>query len=228
MRPRLALIVLAAALVTGGRAAAQDAPDAPLTEDAAGVSAADEAAAAAARAWSVSASAYTYILPDAANYVQPTLAADRGWLHLEARFNYEDRNSGSAWIGGTFSAGERVTLEVTPMIGAVFGNTTGVAPGYEATLGWRALSLYSETEYVFDTADSADSFLYTWSELTVSPAEWYRFGLVVQRTKVYDTEFDIQRGLMAGVSWKHAEVTAHVFNPDAGRPVVVLGLSLDY
>jgi len=224
MRLRVALIVLVAALA-GGPAAAQDAPAVPVPEDTPGASPADEPA---SRAWSVSASAYTYILPDAANYVQPTVAADRGWLHLEARFNYEDHDTGSAWIGGTFSVGERVTLEVTPMIGAVFGNTTGVAPGYEATLGWRALALYSETEYVFDTAESADSFLYTWSELTVSPAEWYRVGLVVQRTKVYDTEFDIQRGLMAGVSWKHAELTAHLFNPDASRPTVVLGLSLDY
>jgi hypothetical protein len=223
MRPRLALIVALAALVTCGGASAQDAPAV------AGSGAAPDAPAKSGeRAWSVSASAYTYILPDEANYVQPTVAGDRGWLHLEARFNYEDHGTGSAWFGGTFSTGERVTLEVTPMIGAVFGNTAGIAPGYELSLGWRALALYSEAEYVIDTADSADSFLYTWSELTVSPAEWYRFGLVVQRTKVYDTEFDSQRGLMAGVSWKHAEVTAHVFNPDASRPTVVVGLSLEY
>ena len=41
------------------------------------------------KAWSFSASAYTYILPDSGNYGQPTFTADRGWLHLEARYNYE-------------------------------------------------------------------------------------------------------------------------------------------
>ena len=39
--------------------------------------------------WSFSASAYTYFVPDSRNYVQPTVTADRRWLHLEARYNYE-------------------------------------------------------------------------------------------------------------------------------------------
>jgi NADH dehydrogenase FAD-containing subunit len=30
---------------------------------------------------------------------------------------------------------------------------------------------------VFDTDDSSESFFYTWSELTLAPVEWFRFGL---------------------------------------------------
>ena len=37
------------------------------------------------------------------------------------------------------------------MIGGVFGDTTGVAPGYKGSLSWWKLELYSEGEYVFDT-----------------------------------------------------------------------------
>jgi hypothetical protein len=48
-------------------------------------------------------------------------------------------------------------------------------------------------------AAAADSFLYTWSELGLTPVDWCRFGLVVQRSKAYETEFDIQRGFFAGV-----------------------------
>src|SRR5687767_3791241 len=95
--------------------------------------------------WSLDASAYTYIVPDSENYVQPTVAADRDWLHVEARFNYEDRNTGSAWLGYNFSVGREVTLEITPMIGAVIGNTAGIAPGYKASLSWRMFELDSET-----------------------------------------------------------------------------------
>ena len=58
-------------------------------------------------AWSFSASAYTYAVPDDSNYVQPTFTADRGWLHLEARYNYEALDTGSAWIGYNFSGDER-------------------------------------------------------------------------------------------------------------------------
>ena len=168
------------------------------------------------------------MLPDEPNYVQPAVTADRGWLHLEGRFNYEDRDTGSAWFGYNFSVGDRLTFEFTPMIGAVFGNTTGVAPGYRGSLGWGMLQLYSETEFVFDAGDSADNFLYTWSEFEVAPADWCRFGLVVQRTKVYQTEFDIQRGFFAGVSYRRADVTAYVFNPDDSRPVVVVTVGVGF
>jgi hypothetical protein len=187
-----------------------------------------QAAAAAEKDWSFSAAVYTYVLPDEPNYAQPAATADRGRLHLEGRFNYEDRDTASAWFGYNFSVGDRITFEFTPMVGAVFGTTDGVAPGYRGSLGWGMLSLYSETEFVLDAGDSADNFLYTWSEFEVAPVDWCRFGLVVQRTKVYQTGFDIQRGFFAGVSYKGAAVTAYVFNPDAGRPTVVVGVALSF
>ena len=55
------------------------------------------------------------------------------------------------------------------MLGGVFGNTTGIAPGYKGSLSWWKLELYSEGEYVFDTGDSSESFFYNWSELTLAP-----------------------------------------------------------
>ena len=196
--------------MAGGTAAAQTSPGSPEQNG-----------------WSLDASAYTYIVPDSENYVQPTVAADRDWLHVEARFNYEDRDTLSVWLGYNFSVGKEVTLEITPMVGAVIGNTAGIAPGYKASLRWRMFELDSETEYVVDAGDSADSFLYTWSEFALAPTAWSRFGVAVQRTKVYQTEFDIQRGFFAGFSYKGAEVAAYVFNPDAS-PTVVLALSVGF
>ena len=221
---RVVILAALAVVLAGGTALAQT-PSAPVIT-ATGSQA--PAAGAGERTWSFYASAYTYILPDNQEYVQPTLAADRGWLHLEGRFNYEDLDTGSAWFGYNFSAGETLTLEITPMIGAVFGNTTGIAPGYKASLSWRSLELSSETEYVFDTTDSAGSFLYTWLELAWAPVEWCRVGMVVQRTKAYQTEFDIQRGVLVGVSYKRADVTAYVLNPDASRPTGVVAVGLRF
>ena len=177
--------------------------------------------------WSYYASASVYIVEKDEDYVQPTIAADRGRLHLETRFNYEDRDTGSAWVGYNFSVGEELLVEFTPMLGVVFGNTTGIAPGYKGSLSWRNLTLYSETEYVLDTDDSDDSFLYTWAEFTLAPADGWRAGLVVQRTKVYETGFDIQRGVLLGFSYGRLEVTAHVFNPDES-PVVMLAAGASF
>jgi hypothetical protein len=178
--------------------------------------------------WSFSAAAYTYFVPDDSNFVVPIVTADRGRLHLEARYNYEDHDTGSAWVGYNLRFGKSLTWDITPMVGAVFGNTNGIAPGYKTTLSLWKLVLYSEGEYVIDTNDTSDSFFYTWSELSLAPVDWFRFGLVVQRTKLYETEFDIQRGFLAGFSYKQLDITGYVFNPDADRPTVVLAASMGF
>jgi len=180
------------------------------------------------KAWSFSASVYGYLVPDQGDYVQPTLTVDRNWMHLEARYNYENLNTGSAWAGYHLSAGKRVSLEFTPMLGGVFGDTTGVAPGYEATLSWWKLELYSEGEYVFDTGDSANDFFYTWSELSLAPTDWFRLGMVVQRTKLRETKFDLERGFLAGFSYRQFSVTTYVFNPGASQPSIVMGLGAHF
>ena len=54
-------------------------------------------------AWSFSVQAYAFGLADDRHYLQPTVTADRSWLHLEARQNNEGRETGSAWIGVNFN-----------------------------------------------------------------------------------------------------------------------------
>jgi hypothetical protein len=178
-------------------------------------------------AWTFSLSAYAYVLPDESDYVQPTLRLDHDWLHIEARYNYEDRDTTSIWFGYNWSFGEEVTLDLTAMVGGVFGDTNGVAPGYELTLAWKELQLYSEAEYVIDLDDSSERFFYTWSELTYAFTDQFRVGGVIQRTKVYDTDFDIQRGFMAGLTYKELDVTAYVLNPD-DDPIFIIGITYDF
>jgi len=178
--------------------------------------------------WSFSAYAYTYLVPDSRDYVQPTITADRDWLHLEARYNYENLDTGSAWMGYNFGGGEKWAWEFTPMLGGVFGDTTGIAPGYKGSLSWWKLELYSEGEYVFDTRDVSGNFFYNWSELTLAPVEWLRFGMVTQRTRAYQTDRDIQRGFLVGLSYKKLGFTAYVFNPDESRPTLVLAAALQF
>jgi hypothetical protein len=173
------------------------------------------------------ASANFYFLEGEGDYVQPTVFVDRGHLHLEARYNYEDRDTGSIWAGYNLSAGDAFALEFTAMLGAVVGSTAGIAPGYKASLSWRRLELYSEAEYVVDTDDVDDSFLYTWTELSVAPAEWWRAGLVIQRTKSYETEFDVQRGLLLGFHRGRLDFTAYVLNPDES-PAYVLAVGAGF
>ena len=208
-------VAVVAALVAGldGRAAA--APETPPP------------AAGEERPWTFSASAYAFLVPDPLDhdYVNPNVTADhaRG-LHLEARYNYEATETGSAWIGWTFAAGKDLALEITPMLGGVFGSVDGIAPGWLLSLAWRSFSLSSQGEYLFDASGSEGNFLYIWSELDWSPVEWLRTGLAIQRTKAYETELDVQRGVLVGVSYREIELAAYLFDLGWTDPTFVLAV----
>jgi len=186
------------------------------------------AAPAAEKAWAFNASVYGYFPPEDVHYAQPTVMADHGALHLEARYNYEALKSGSAWVGWNLSAGKELTLNATLMAGGVVGDLRGVAPGYELTLSWKTLQLYSEGEYVIDTTDSSGNFLYNWAQLGWSPWEWLSVGLASQRTRVYHTGLDVQRGVFVGFTYKSLSLNVYVFNPDQATPTVVSSLAVGF
>ncbi len=179
-------------------------------------------------AWAFNASVYGYFPPEDLHYAQPTVTADRGALHLEARYNYEALKSGSAWIGWNLETGKELKLNATLMAGGVVGDLRGVAPGYELTLAWKAFELYSEGEYVIDTADSSGNFFYNWAQLGWSPLEWLSVGLVSQRTRAYHTGLDVQRGLFVGFTYKSLSLNVYVFNPGWETPTVVSSLAVSF
>jgi hypothetical protein len=166
-------------------------------------------------------------MPDADDFLLPIVSADCDRLHLEARYNYEAPDTGSLWIGANYSGGGELAWELTPLVGAVIGDTHGIAPGYKGSLGWKGFELYSEGEYVLDTEDSAASFFYNWSELTYAPAEWFRFGLATQRIRAHASERDVQRGFLVGLATGRTSLTAYVLNPD-DDPTVILAVAVDF
>ncbi len=180
------------------------------------------------KSWSFYASLYGYIVPESRDYVNPNFAADHDWLHLEARYNYEALETGSLWVGYNFSVGQKLRLEVAPMLGGVFGELTGVAPGWNLSLAYKRFTLSSQGEYVFDTGDSSGNFLYTWSELTYSPLDWLRAGLAIQRTKAYQSELDIQRGFLVGATYRKVDFTTYVFNVGWTDALVVLAMGVSF
>ena len=146
-------------------------------------------------AWEFGLTAYPTFVRGGENYTSAIAIADRGALHLEARYNYESIGARSAFVGWTFSGGESFTWELTPLLGGAWGDDARRScPGLEASLAWEPLDFYLEAEYVRSGVDVRDSYLYAWSELGYSPFEWLRVGLAGQRTNAYDSDRDIQRG----------------------------------
>jgi hypothetical protein len=180
------------------------------------------------RTWSWGVSAAWYMLPDESDYIQPTLKADRDRLHLETRYAYEDRDSLSFFGGVNFEFGKDVKLAVTPMIGGLVGEVDGIIPALEVDFtAWR-LETYGEAEYVFDLGNSSSKFFYMWSELSLRPTKWLRAGMVTQRTRVYSTKRDIQRGALVGLAFSKVEATFYLFNPGADDRLAVLSIGFSF
>jgi hypothetical protein len=176
----------------------------------------------------LSASAYYYFTPFDDDFVQPTVEADRHHLHFELRYNYEDLETASAWVGYNLSAGSEVSLDFKPMVGVAFGQTAGLAPGFQAFLTWRALELSSESEHFLDAGNDYESFFYTWSELTLSFGGRVTTGVAVQRTRAYESARETQRGLLLGAGVDRWGAVLYVFDPDTADPTYVLSAYAEF
>lgn len=178
--------------------------------------------------WSFVASGYGSIVPNDQSYFTPMFTADHKWLHLEARYNYEEQETASLWAGYNLRFGEKLTLEMTPMFGVVFGNTTGVAPGYEISLTWKRLNLSTQGEYVDNIRDRASNFFYSWNELVYSPTDWFHAGLAMQHTRAYETAVDLQPGVSFGITHGKWDFTTYIFNVGLDDPTAVLGFAYSF
>jgi len=220
------VIGVAATLLAAGAARGEAPPNnvpAVVTDEA--PAAAEEPA---ASKWSFAASLDTYVEHHGTNYVQPTIAADRDWLHLEGRYNDEGLDTGSFWVGYNSTFGKRLQLDFTPMVGGVVGGFTGIAPGYELTLSYWKLELYSQGEYVFDQDRLSDSFFYNWSSVKFSPVEWSYVGMVTQRTKIRNQSGDVERGPLVGFTRDWADVSVYCLDPFSDNFTLVFSVGVTF
>jgi len=158
----------------------------------------------------------------------PIVSANKGNLHLEARYNYEDLKTVSAWIGYNIFGGDEFEYFITPMVGGAVGRTNGIAPGLEFTLSIIGFELYSESEYLFDVEAKENNYFYSWTDLTYSPLDWLWFGISGQRTRVYQTELEIQRGMLIGAAYKNWQFTGYLYNLFSDDIFLMLSVASDF
>jgi hypothetical protein len=178
--------------------------------------------------WSFYAEADNYIFPTEPDILTLIATADKGIWHLEARYNYEDRNTASVFGGLNFTAGNKLQLVLTPMAGIVFGRLNGLAPGLETDLSYNIFNFNSQSEWVFDFSGKEGNFIYTYLQLGVSVTDHFGLGFTAQRTRLYQTSFDLQRGIFAQYSFWKLNTSLSYFNPFSTSYFFVAILSIDF
>ena len=186
--------------------------------------------------WEFSLSTLTYLAQHARDYVNPNFTADRDWLHLEARYNYEALKTGSVWMGYNFQRfciGKGLTVNATPMFGGVLGDITGVAPGYLIEASYKIIKASTQGEYFFDAGNNSQDFFYSWSEFSASlpKADCVRAGLVVERTQASGNS-DVRRGPLVGFEHKYkdkdVDLTIYWLAPGSREGTFVFGVTVDF
>jgi hypothetical protein len=189
---------------------------------------ADGATAAAGPETSMEATAFYYAMRDQSDFASGVVSYNRESLHLEARYNYEDRNAASAFVGWNLAGGGDLSFEVTPILGLLFGSSRGVVPGVEASVAYGAFDASVEAEYVDDLDDHSASYFYTWNELGWSPVAWLRLGLAGQRTRAIQSDRELERGAFAQVIASKLHFGIYVFNPDLDSRYVVASFGVSF
>jgi hypothetical protein len=161
-------------------------------------------------------------------FILPIVTAEKDKLHLEARYAYEDLKSASLWVGINFSGGKKFKYNITPMLGSVIGRANGIAPGLEVTLSFDRFEFYTEMEYVFSFESKENNYFYSWTDFTFAPLDWLYFGVSGQRIKAYETDKDLQYGLIAGNTFKQFDLSAHFFNPATDEFFTIITLGCNF
>src|SRR5262245_50680769 len=176
--------------------------------------------------WEFSLSTYTYLNQHSRDYANPNFIADHESLHLEVRYNYEALKTGSVWLGYNFTAGKKLEFQITPMLGGILGDITGIAPGYAITVRYKAIALSTQAEYFFDSGPSSGNFFYSWSELTASPTDRFRVGGVVERTQASGSNSEVRRGPLVGFKYKDLDLTMYWLSPGSGKAAFVFAVTI--
>jgi len=181
---------------------------------------------AAPERWEFSGSLFYSDPPGSEDRLTPIVYADRGAVHLEARYNYEDLETLSVFGGWTFAFEGELEASFTPMLGVVTGETEGLAPALEFDLGWRRFAWYAESEYLFDDEDDDDDFFYSWSTLTYGLTDWLSAGLVAERSKLEDTDWSLQRGLALELQHERLGFALYTYNIGSDDSYTAIALEL--
>ena len=186
--------------------------------------------------WEFSLSTFTYLAQHERDYANPNFSADYGRLHLEARYNYEALKTGSVWIGCNFprfTIGKDLEINATPMLGGVFGDITGVAPGYSIEASYKIIKASTQGEYSFDAGNNSGDFFYSWSEFSASlpKADCVRAGLVVERTQASGNS-EVRRGPLVGFKHKckdkDVDLTVYWLAPGSREATFVFAVTVEF
>jgi hypothetical protein len=147
--------------------------------------------------------------------------------YAQARYNYEDEQTMSVYLGRSFSKNGDFSYNVIPMAGAVGGRFNGASLALNTQVGYQDFFASSQSQYSFSYKNRFGNFFYTWAEMGYQPLKWFFAGVSLQQTQLYNEAGLWEPGVLMGFSFKKWSFPVYAFNPASDRRYFILGINLE-
>ena len=157
-----------------------------------------------------------------------TFLSNRNW-YAEARYNYEELQTFSLYLGKSFTGDNRLSYSLTPVIGAAIGRFEGISTGLNIELEYDKFFFSAQSQYSKSTpkGKGSDDFFYSWSELGYQPLNWLYAGASFQHTYT-DYEKLIEPGALVGFSFGRYSIPVYGFDLLNNERYFIIGLIVSW
>lgn len=154
------------------------------------------------------------------------LATKNNW-YTELRYNYEDAQTISLFVGKILEGGDEIEYMLTPMAGYSAGRFTGLSLGMNTDAEWKDFTFSAQSQYSIAMKNNTNDFFFNWSELTYSINDRLFTGLAMQYT-MQEKQESFEPGIVAGLSFNSISFPIYAFNPFRSNNYFVVGLNYEY
>ena len=143
---------------------------------------------------------------------------NRNHWYAEMRYNYEDKETGSLYLGRVFSKEGALSYSIVPIFGGVVGRFKGGSAGLNMEIDYKGFLFATQSQYTFSSVGETQNFYYSWSELAYQPCKWAYGGLSLQETYLPQTqENEANPGFVLGIMYKNWTVPVYAFRTSSGQ-----------
>ncbi len=133
-------------------------------------------------------------------------------FYLEGRYNYENINTFSLYVGRSISYNNKVYFDFIPMIGGVIGKTNGISPGFNFQLDYKNFSTFTEFQYTIDLKNTYNSFFWDWTRFSFNIFKYVNIGGAIQILDEDIGNLSFKVGPMIGFIYKKFEFEFYTYN----------------
>lgn len=160
--------------------------------------------------------------------VIPQVWMYNGDYYFEWRYNYEDINTMTWYIGRPFSNDEKLIYEIVPMAGISFGQTLGISFGLKLFAEYKGLSFTSEGQLTYVLKKNENSFVYNRSDISYWFTDHFGIGAAHQVYAIYADQAEHKGGPMLSFSFNAVDLQLAVLDFSKHEMMFYVGIGYTF